>query len=51
MSFEHFPAGMAAALDAVSILQLAPVEETHDMMILLARLTAMLTKLAGLSRR
>ena len=41
----------AAALDAVLVLQLAPAKEVSDIVSLLARLTAMLTKLAGLSHR
>jgi hypothetical protein len=39
----------AAALDAVVILELAPATETREVIHLLGRLAAMLTKLARLS--
>lgn len=41
----------AAALDAVAILDLAPVNEVNCVIELLARLAAMLTKLAGFNRQ
>lgn len=41
----------AAALDAIVVLKLAPAKQVREIVILLARLTAMLTKLAGLNRR
>jgi hypothetical protein len=41
----------AAALEAVQLLHLAPKHETDDVLALLDRLCAMLTRLAGLSHR
>ena len=40
----------AAALDAVALLRLAPVDEVERVVVLLRRLAAMLTRLAKLSR-
>jgi len=41
----------AAALDAVALLRLAPNAEVREIVVLLARLTAMLTKLGRLNQR
>ena len=41
----------AAALEAVQLLRLAPSQEVDDVLALLDRLCAMLTRLAGLSHR